>query len=650
MPSQNIPESVLAYIDVNRADVKKYTTQRHSFREQVSDGKGFAASAFFPADVLPPLSEQTLVTRCMVPSYPSDALPERMTSKAQSKSDLTAPRPGLGYGFHAKAFTSSELEKLPCYLSSTGTRLQVDTTACATGSALYVPFMSFERVFSGNEYGIDLASNQCAVDGAWCVRALQMLYAAAAGEDVKAHFENPVSFSCCVDNELAIMNFHWIDHAQTYCMCPLVKFDLTLDKDFDQFLLWTEAISHWAVLHLLPEVKRAVSLLSSNTSPRLVTEKAAVEPEPSPPREAETALASLKTNYDYAEWQLHSNLYSPGLSSTASWGSPMIDEAILDKLTYPKVPQSRGICSDSNIARVRFPVSPIIPVMPIKSSLKSKTEVGAALTAKRNSPPLPAYEKNTELLMKKRLGHAMVEIEDLQTQMLHLKQEFTGSVSSLQTELAGMRKAMTSMVRKEKSGSSKKSSLRISAPTSRLQAESQQDVPNGLKPLITTPTEFRPAPLHQRQASRAPSGLSNVLTPLDTNVPAVVSVRSPKSADSNRSPTSADSDLPSPEAPLLSATLSGAPSPSIAPSDAISCISCLSCRKAAAQTRLPTPKPPSPMLESIVLYKKNKGFTAIFMQLIVVLCVVDYLVLLSARLHSPAVMDLFNKAVGSYYQ
>ncbi|KAK5096216.1 hypothetical protein LTR70_003147 [Exophiala xenobiotica] len=649
MPSQNMPETILAHIDINRTNLEKFSAQRNSFRGQVSSGRGFAASAFFPSDVLPPMSEQSLLTRCMVPSYSAEALPERMTSKAQSKSDLITPRPGLGYGFHSKAFTSFELEKLPRYLSTTGTPLQADFTACAAVSALYAPFMSFERVFSGSEYGVDLASNQCAVDGAWCVRALQMLYAAATGEAVKTQFEQPVSFSCCVDNDIAILNFHWIDHAQTYCMSPIVKFNLSLDKDFDQFLLWTEAVGQWAASQLLPEVKRAIGLLSNNVSPKVKEEKATTEPVSTTQQQCEQALPSVKTDFDYTEWQLQSNLYSPSLSSTASWGSPMIDEAVFDKLNYPRVQRSRSICADPNIARVRFPPS---PVMPVRSCLTSKPEASVPAIARENSPPLPAYEKNTELLVKKRLSHAMGEIEDLQMQMLQLKKDITSSVSCLQTEMAGMRKAMTSMVRKEKSGPSKKSPLRISAPTSILQAENRQDIPKGLKPLITTPTEFRPVSIHSRKISRTPSGLSNVLTPLDTSVSAVVSVRSPKSADSNRSPTSADSDLLSPEdrlLPAIPATPSNVPSPSLAPSDAISCISCLSCRRAALKTIVPAASPQSPVLQSITSYKQRTGFMTMVMQIIVVLCLVDYVVLLVGRLHSPAVMDFITETVKSVH-
>ncbi|KAJ9661547.1 hypothetical protein H2198_001927 [Neophaeococcomyces mojaviensis] len=533
---ENLPESIIAYIDINRTNTKHLASQRECFKQQVQAGQGFGASAFFPGEVLPTIEGKPFLSRCMVPSYSQDALPERRATKAGATSGLSIPRPGLGCGLAGMAFTQEELNAMPSYLVSTGTPLHFDTSSSSTNSAIYCPFLSFERAFSQNEYGLDVATNQCAVDGAWSVRAQQMVFAKAAGEEVKTKFEKPVSFTCCIDNDVAVMNYHWVDHAQTYCMAPLVKFDLKCDEHFDQLLVWIEAIEQWAITQLLPEIKRALAQFRSSVPIVLAPERPLTPPDTSDARKEELLLESLKTNFGTLAWHPNHMPLSPGVSSTASWGSPMVDESVFDYVEYSKTSRPRSVYSDSNIARVRFPPT---PQLVRKSSLKSTSPPQLSMDEPGAATPEPAYEKNPNLIVKKRLGHAMTEIEELQTQLRLLKDEMSNTTSTLRAEIAELKQTMSCLIRKEKPTKSR-SPLRINPPAT-LQLPNRSyshglittptdPKPHPFKSVVTTPTDPRAPPFRSRTVTRTPSGLQNVLTPLDTSISAVVSVKSPTSA------------------------------------------------------------------------------------------------------------------------
>lgn len=520
---QSLPESIIACIDTNRKKAEQFSSQRQRFRKQVAAGKGFGSSVLFPQEVLPSLDGQPFLSRCMVPSFSEDALPEKRIGKSQTKSGLSIPRPGLGCGFSSSAFAPEEVNAIPSHLLATGTTVHFETGSITSGTALYCPFLTFERAFSQNENGIDVANNQCAVDGAWCVRALQMLYAKATDEATDVQFDSPVSFSCCIDNDIAVVNFHWVDHAQTYCMGPVVKFDLSRDDHFDHFVLWIDAIGQWAVKHLLPEIKKAISLLSDYVSavPELV--KSLTPYDETVAKEEESILPALKTTYNNIPWRYDNEGFSPVSSSTASWGSPMINEAIFAKFEYPAIPRARSVCSDSLVSRTRFD----IPAATAKQIIKPYLVKNAARPAPGRPIAEPAYQENTELVVKKRLGHAMDEIQDLQNQLVQLKQELNGSTTCLQNELSGLRRTMTSVMRKEQSSTTttQRSPVRTRADKNAwIKNEHRLDVQKSISvaaAVVTTPTDPRPSPF-RRSKPRTPSGLQNVLT-LDTNVSAVVS-------------------------------------------------------------------------------------------------------------------------------
>ena len=542
---ENLPEAILTWIEMNRTNTDRFGRQRKHFRRQVSMGRGFGSSALFPNEVLPSNDARPFLSRCMVPTLSEDALPERMIGRAGTaiqKSSLSMPRPGLGCGFSSTAFASEEINCMPSYLLATGTTVRFDTGSISSGTPLYCPFFSYERVFSQHDYGLEIAANQCAIDGAWSVRSLQMLYAKAVDEDSDAEeaFTSPVSFTCAIDNNVAIINYHWVDHAQTYCMAPVVKFELSRDDHFDQFLVWSEAIGQWALTHLLPEIKRAISLLSDyvsalpalrNSLKKLDTKKAGEE---------EGLVSALKLTYDNIPWRYDHDDFSPVSSSTASWGSPMINEAVFAKFEYPILPRPhfpRGpssISSDSKLGReVRFVGLPSDKVFgvgktePFIGSLPPALPTVPKQLAPRAQPPkqieAPSYDEGSELVLKKRMSHAMEEIQDLQAQLIHLKQEMSGSTTCIQNELSGLRKTMTCVIRKEKmSVKQRVSPLRstLDGPNSLVHSEHRFSIQKGVS-VVTTPTDPQPSPWQSpKSAVKKPSGLQNVLT-VDTNVETV---------------------------------------------------------------------------------------------------------------------------------
>ncbi|KAK5950081.1 hypothetical protein OHC33_008796 [Knufia fluminis] len=481
----------------------------------------------------------------MVPTLSEDALPERMIGRAGAvvqKSSLSLPRPGLGCGFSSAAFASEEINCMPSYMLATGTTVHFGTGSISSGTPLYCPFLNYERAFSQHDYGLEIAANQCAIDGAWSVRSLQMLYAKAADEDSDCEdaFTSPVSFTCAIDNNVAIINYHWVDHAQTYCMAPVVKFELSRDDHFDQFLIWTEAIGQWALCHLLPEIKKAISLLSDYVSALPALRNSLRKLDTKKIVEEEGLVSALKLTYDNIPWRYDHDDFSPVSSSTASWGSPMVNEAVFAKFEYPIIPQpniprrSGSICSDSRVGKgVRFAGLPSDKVFgvdkrgPMIGSLPpALPSIPKPLTppSLRTKPAKPStFDEGSELVLKKRMSHAMDEIQDLQSQLVHLKQELNGSTTCIQNELSGLRKTMTCVIRKEKTSIKQRiSPLRtaLDGPSSLIQTEHRLNIQKGVS-VVTTPTEPRPTPWSSpRSAVRKPSGLQNVLT-LDTSIEAV---------------------------------------------------------------------------------------------------------------------------------
>jgi hypothetical protein len=423
-PRDRLPADLLESIEAQRENTARFEQQKTDFKAQVLAGRGFGPSPLFPPNLLPPVDKDAHLARCMIPKFSRDALPERAPNQKGSLYELSVPRSGLGCGFHVDAFDCEELDVLPSWLVTTGTIVHYETGYVSPGAAVYCPFLTFERARGAREERLEAANNQCAIGGSWCVKALQMLYNKAYEGTVIPDL--PIAFSCTIDNGFAIINYHWIDHGESYCMAPLCKFDLTMDDHFNRFLLWIEAIGNWGTKTLLPAVKAALARIrhSEPTPPATPTPKLSLQTTES---KEDVLIKALKTTFDSIPWQLEDDEFTPVSSSTASWGSPTVGEILISSLefSYPAANPVKNVTDVGHVAR------------------------GLALSAGKHNTPPPAYAISPDLVLQKRLSHAMDEIRDLQRQVQALKNDLNGSNTSLKNELSGMRRTLSSVLKKE---------------------------------------------------------------------------------------------------------------------------------------------------------------------------------------------------------
>ncbi|KIW29173.1 uncharacterized protein PV07_05008 [Cladophialophora immunda] len=419
-PKDRIPAAFLRIVEVTSQDPSRFDNQKNCFWSQVTAGRGFGPSPIFPPNLLPPLASESH-SRCMVPFFGSrEALPERTINHPAPFYELSVPRPGLGCGFSAAAFTDAELAAMPLWLQATGTIVHFETGYIAPGASLYCPFLTFERAFGNKKQRVESANNQCAIAGAYCTRALQMLYTRARRNlDEQATTtltELPVSFSCTIDNTFALLNLHWIDleQGQAYCMAPLCQFDLSKDEHFGKFLVWTQAIGDWALAHVLPAIKEALEKIQQAPNgtptapfqPQYSTTPTRLRLDTGPAlMKDDLLLSSLKTTFENIPWRFEDEGFSGVSSSTASWGSPMVSEHTFPKVNYPTVPAARSNVSAPN------------------SSIVARKRLGGLDVLRSPVTPPPAYLQNQDMVWQKRFNLAMEEIRQLQSQVQAFRRE-----------------------------------------------------------------------------------------------------------------------------------------------------------------------------------------------------------------------------------
>ncbi|RMZ81684.1 hypothetical protein DV737_g2357, partial [Chaetothyriales sp. CBS 132003] len=385
----------------------------------------------------------------MIPTFSRDALPERIHNQGAPDYELAVPRPGLGCGFGSFAFTNEEVATLPPWIVVSGTSVDFDTGFISPKSAIYFPYLTFERTYGAKEHRMESANNRCAIDGAWVCRSLQMFHEMAYGTVSKPSAWVPVAFSCTIDNETAIVNYHWIDRGQSYHMSPLCRFELSKDHHFSHFVAWIDAINEWALTSLLPQIRDCIDQLRKQDPglespvPMLKTpDKLSLNTGES---KNDLLIKSLKTTFDNIPWKFEDDEFTPVSSSTASWGSPLVDDIIFANFTYPssQLPPKLTIQTNTDgapptprpsLADKRMSVSTVPP--------NARVESG-------QSPPPPAYTTNPELVWQRRFNHAMDEIRDLQAQLQALRQGLSGSSTSFRRELSGLRSTLGSVLRKE---------------------------------------------------------------------------------------------------------------------------------------------------------------------------------------------------------
>ncbi len=455
-PKGHLPETFLSLVEAQSINTARFNAQKHCFREQVNEGRGFGPSPLFPPNLLPSIEDTPQLARCMVPGFSREALPERALNPAAPLYELSVPRPGLGCGFSSFAFSNEEITLLPSYLVGTGTSVDFSTGYISPSHAVYCPFLVFERAFGKKEHRLEAANNQCAIGGASCCRALQMLYVSAYKTERQPTM--PVSFSCTVDNDFAIVNYHWLDREQAYHMAPLCKFDLRQDEHFSHFAAWIEAIGQWALEYVLPQIKEALARLrkGESPSPGYIDMKAAKKLTLlTESNKNDMLINSLKTTFDNIPWRFDDDEFTPVSSATASWGSPMVDDMIISSLAYPSIPKGKGIPITLNADE--FVGTPRPSLADVRMSVAGSPPIRGTA-----SPPAPAYTHNPDLVSHRRLDHAMDEIGDLHGQLESLR----GSNTAFQKEIVGLRNTLSSILRKESAMIRPRSPLsrRISSP------------------------------------------------------------------------------------------------------------------------------------------------------------------------------------------
>ena len=142
----------------------------------------------------------------------------------------------------------------------------------------------------------------------------------------------------------------------------------------------------------------------------------------------ELLLKSMKKTFESVPWRLEDEDFTPASSSTASWGSPVVTDGMYQSLEYPAVTPLRS--------------------RPRRSAL-NRSVSHSSRPAQGGATPPPAYSSNNELVLEKRLSHALDEIKDLQRQLTSFKEELIVSKTSLQNELTDLKAIVDSVLRKE---------------------------------------------------------------------------------------------------------------------------------------------------------------------------------------------------------
>ena len=300
----------------------RFDTQETEWRKQLENGKGFGSSMIFPPNALPSIGMNPTVHRCLSPKLNREALPPRTVKAQESLFELPVPRPNLLTGFTTAAFNERELSVLPHCTSATGTIVDFESGSVSPGTTTYCPFLVFERINDASEDSVQSTKNQCAIAAAHCIRALQLLYRRCTGP--RPVFEKPISFSCAIDNSVALINYHYVDSEGCYCMSELSRFNLDDIDEFRDFQGWIEAIEDWGSTCLLPVIKFALRqcLQNNNTPP--------ISPMPSLGLSIDTAAGTeevlmkiLRSTFGSIRWRCDGEYETPLNSSIAHCGTPV---------------------------------------------------------------------------------------------------------------------------------------------------------------------------------------------------------------------------------------------------------------------------------------------------------------------------------------
>jgi hypothetical protein len=428
--------------------LSRFESQETVWRNQLSCNRGFGLSVIFPPNVLPPLPSKLSLHRYLTPRLSREALPPRVHKSQDSLFELPVPRPHLSSAFTSAAFDERELSVLPTCASTSGTIVDFESGSVAPGTTAYCPFLTFERINGATEDAVETAKNQCAIAGAHCIRSFQMLFRRCSG--VRPVFERPISFSCAINNTIALINYHFVDAEQRYCMTELFRFNLDDPVSFKEFQAWIEAIEEWATAYLLPVVKIALrQLLSTSTTPP-------VSPMPSLTLSIDTVagaeevlLKALRATFSSIKWTCQGHYETPLNSSVAHCGtprsarrfrtltlSPTSPTDLLSGISGPTTPFSSWRMRPDWTGGSRSPVTRRHPLSPLKLRADIPESPCRPATMSPCTPPpeAPSSAKAPVLVLQKRVDLAMDEIRELRALVETLQGELQAKNQRLDTE------------------------------------------------------------------------------------------------------------------------------------------------------------------------------------------------------------------------
>ncbi|EXJ54861.1 uncharacterized protein A1O5_12927 [Cladophialophora psammophila CBS 110553] len=475
--------------------LNRFDIQEREWRKQVANDKGFGSSMVFPPNVLPTTGVNLVLHRSLAPKLNREALPPRVVKAQESLFELPVPRPGLLTGFTTQAFNERELSVLPHCTSATGTIVDFESGTVSPGTTTYCPFLVFERVNTASEDAVQSAKNQCAIAGAHCVRALQLLFRKCTSP--RPVFEKPISFSCAIDNSTALIYYHYVDSDGCYCMSELSRFNLDDTCSFKEFQGWIEAIEDWGSTYLLPVIKIALrQLLKKNGTPP-------ISPMPSLTLSIDTAAGSeevlmkiLRTTFGTIRWKCEGEFETPLNSSIAHCGTPLGARKIRTMALSPTSPIDilsavSGPTTPFPVWRMRPDWSSRSPVSRrLLSPLKLRSDIPdspcrrATLSPCTPPPEAPNSAKSPMLVLQKRVDLAMDEIQELRALVQKLQSELESKNNQLEL---GQKNAEISMC--EKAGDVP------STPTATKQSDSRGNPEESFLPVVCPPLTHTAASL-----------------------------------------------------------------------------------------------------------------------------------------------------------
>ncbi|KAK4944927.1 hypothetical protein LTR10_015846 [Elasticomyces elasticus] len=427
-------------------DLDRFVDQEREWRSQLSAGKGFGSTMIFPPNVLPTLEPEMGLHRCLAPKMNREALPPRAVKAQESLFELPTPRPGLLTAFATVAFSETELSILPHCTASTGTVVDFTSGYVSPGTTGYCAFLAFERLNGASDDAIETGKNQCAVVGAHCVRAMQLLFRRCSYP--RTILDKPIAFSCAIDNSTALIYYHFVETDGRYCMSEISRFNLDDTNGFREFQGWIVAIETWGSTYLLPLIKIALGqLLKNNSTPP-------ISPMPSLTLSIDTAAGSeevllkiLRTTFSTIKWKCEGEYETPLNSSVAHCGTPLgarkirtmalsptSPGEILSAATGPSTPFSRWRMKPdwgnrSPLSR-RHPLSPL----QLRSDAPDSPVRRATLSPCTPPPDAPFSAKSPMLVLQKRVDLAMDEIQELRALVQTLQGELKLKESQLESE------------------------------------------------------------------------------------------------------------------------------------------------------------------------------------------------------------------------